>query len=84
MPHFDTVNLPEKKVKNTTQVEPFCLETDRRGALKAQTWKHQLEEELKQQKEAACFKARPNTVISQEPFVPKIEKNPLLRAFLVL
>uniref|UniRef100_A0A2K5M212 TPX2 microtubule nucleation factor n=1 Tax=Cercocebus atys TaxID=9531 RepID=A0A2K5M212_CERAT len=74
LPHFDTINLPEKKVKNVTQIEPFCLETDRRGALKAQTWKHQLEEELKQQKEAACFKARPNTVISQEPFVPKKEK----------
>ncbi|XP_004393084.1 PREDICTED: targeting protein for Xklp2 isoform X1 [Odobenus rosmarus divergens] len=74
LPHFDTINLPEKKVKNTTQTEPFCLETDRRGALKAQTWKHQLEEELKQQREAACFKARPNTVMSQEPFVPKKEK----------
>ncbi|XP_036101412.1 targeting protein for Xklp2 isoform X3 [Molossus molossus] len=74
LPDFDTVNLPEKKVKNATQIEPFCLETDRRGAIKAQTWKHQLEEELKQQKEAACFKARPNTVIFQEPFVPKKEK----------
>ncbi|XP_075867125.1 targeting protein for Xklp2 isoform X1 [Microcebus murinus] len=74
LPHFDTINLPEKKVKNVTQSEPFCLETDKRGALKAQIWKHQLEEELKQQKEAACFKARPNTVISQEPFVPKKEK----------
>ncbi|DAA23179.1 targeting protein for Xklp2 isoform X3 [Bos taurus] len=78
LPHFDTINLPEKKVKNTTQVEPFCLETDRRGALKAQTWKHQLDEELKQQKEAACFKARPNTVISQEPFVPKREKKSVI------
>lgn len=74
LPLFDTVNLPEKKVKNATQIEPFCLETDKRGAMKAQTWKHQLEEELKQQKEATCFKARPNTVISQEPFVPKKEK----------
>uniref|UniRef100_A0A2K6TMP5 TPX2 microtubule nucleation factor n=1 Tax=Saimiri boliviensis boliviensis TaxID=39432 RepID=A0A2K6TMP5_SAIBB len=74
LPHFDTINLPEKKVKNVTQIEPFCLETDKRGALKAQIWKHQLEEELKQQKEAACFKARPNTIISQEPFVPKKEK----------
>ncbi|XP_010840050.1 PREDICTED: targeting protein for Xklp2 isoform X3 [Bison bison bison] len=78
LPHFDTINLPEKKVKNTTQVEPFCLETDRRGALKAQTWKHQLDEELKQQKEAACFKARPNTVVSQEPFVPKREKKSVI------
>lgn len=74
LPDFDTVNLPEKKVKSVTQTEPFCLETDKRGALKAQTWKHQLEEELKQQKEATCFKARPNTVIFQEPFVPKKEK----------
>uniref|UniRef100_A0A9L0JQP6 TPX2 microtubule nucleation factor n=1 Tax=Equus asinus TaxID=9793 RepID=A0A9L0JQP6_EQUAS len=74
LPHFDTINLPEKKVKNATQIEPFCLETEKRGALKAQTWKHQLEEELKQQKEAACFKAGPNIVISQEPFVPKKEK----------
>uniref|UniRef100_A0A2K6FVE9 TPX2 microtubule nucleation factor n=1 Tax=Propithecus coquereli TaxID=379532 RepID=A0A2K6FVE9_PROCO len=74
LPYFDTVNLPEKKVKNVTQSEPFCLETDKRGAVKAQIWKHQLEEELKQQKEAACFKARPNTVIAQEPFVPKKEK----------
>lgn len=74
LPDFDTVNLPEKKVKSVTQTEPFCLETDKRGALKAQTWKHQLEEEMKQQKEATCFKARPNTVIFQEPFVPKKEK----------
>ncbi|XP_007474525.1 targeting protein for Xklp2 isoform X2 [Monodelphis domestica] len=76
LPHFDTVSLPEKKVKNPTQLEPFHLQTDERGALKAQTWKHQLEEDLKQQKEAACFKARPNTVIHQEPFVPKKEKKP--------
>uniref|UniRef100_A0A8D2AR03 TPX2 microtubule nucleation factor n=1 Tax=Sciurus vulgaris TaxID=55149 RepID=A0A8D2AR03_SCIVU len=74
VPHFDTISLPEKKVKNVTQTEPFCLETDKRGALKAQIWKHQLEEELKQQKEATCFKARPNTITSQEPFIPKKEK----------
>ncbi|XP_074148891.1 targeting protein for Xklp2 isoform X1 [Sminthopsis crassicaudata] len=76
LPHFDTISLPEKKVKNPTQLEPFHLQTDERGALKAQTWKQQLEEDLKQQKEAACFKARPNTVIHQEPFVPKKEKKP--------
>ncbi|XP_028630795.1 targeting protein for Xklp2 isoform X2 [Grammomys surdaster] len=74
VPHFDTVNLPERKVKNVTQAEPFSLETDKRGAYKAEIWKHQLEEEQKQQREAACFKARPNTVIFQEPFVPKKEK----------
>ncbi|XP_013361998.1 PREDICTED: targeting protein for Xklp2-like isoform X2 [Chinchilla lanigera] len=74
LPHFDSINLPEKKVKDVTQPEPFDLETDRRGAKKAEAWKRQLEEELKQQKEATYFKARPNTVTSQEPFVPKKEK----------
>ncbi|XP_055964149.1 targeting protein for Xklp2-like [Sorex fumeus] len=76
VPRFDTVNLPKKKVKNLTQIEPFSLKTDKRGALKAQTLKHQLEE-LKQQKEATCFKARPNNITSQEPFVPKKEKKNL-------
>ncbi|NWJ02905.1 TPX2 protein, partial [Crypturellus undulatus] len=73
LPYFDTVKLPEKKVKNPTQPEPFNLEVDKRGATKLQNWKQQLEEDLKRQKEAACFKARPNTVVYQEPFVPKKE-----------
>ncbi|XP_062445453.1 targeting protein for Xklp2 isoform X2 [Rhea pennata] len=73
LPYFDHVNLPEKKVKNPTQPEPFNLQTDERGAARLQNWKQQLEEDLKRQKEAACFKARPNTVVHQEPFVPKKE-----------
>ncbi|NXW02904.1 TPX2B protein, partial [Fregetta grallaria] len=73
LPYFDYVKLPEKKVKNPTQPEPFNLQIDVRGAAKLQSWKQQLEEDLKRQKEAACFKARPNTVMYQEPFVPKKE-----------
>uniref|UniRef100_A0A8C6Z8Q8 TPX2 microtubule nucleation factor n=2 Tax=Nothoprocta perdicaria TaxID=30464 RepID=A0A8C6Z8Q8_NOTPE len=73
LPYFDCVRLPEKKVKNPTQPEPFNLQIDERGAAKLQNWKQQLEEDLKRQKEAACFKARPNTVVYQEPFVPKKE-----------
>ncbi|NWI28744.1 TPX2B protein, partial [Sula dactylatra] len=73
LPYFDHVKLPEKKVKNPTQPEPFNLQVDERGAAKLQSWKQQLEEDLKRQKEAACFKARPNTVVYQEPFVPKKE-----------
>lgn len=42
VPHFDTINLPEKKVKNVTQAEPFLLETDKRGAYKTELWKHQV------------------------------------------
>ncbi|NWI89659.1 TPX2 protein, partial [Pitta sordida] len=73
LPYFDQVKLPEKKVKTPTQPEPFHLQVDERGAAKLQSWKDQLKEDLKKQKEAACFKARPNTVVYQEPFVPKKE-----------
>uniref|UniRef100_A0A8B9N1U9 TPX2 microtubule nucleation factor n=1 Tax=Accipiter nisus TaxID=211598 RepID=A0A8B9N1U9_9AVES len=73
LPYFDHVKLPEKKVKNPTQPEPFNLQIDERGVAKLQSWKQQLKEDLKRQKEAACFKARPNTVVYQEPFVPKKE-----------
>ncbi|XP_065705838.1 targeting protein for Xklp2 isoform X1 [Patagioenas fasciata] len=73
LPYFDHVKLPEKKVKTPTQPEPFNLQVDERGAAKLQSWKQQLEEDMKRQKEAACFKARPNTVVYQEPFVPKKE-----------
>ncbi|NWV18137.1 TPX2B protein, partial [Origma solitaria] len=73
LPYFDEVKLPEKKVKTPTQPEPFHLQVDERGAAKLQSWKQQLEEDLKRQKEAACFKARPNRVMYQEPFVPKKE-----------
>uniref|UniRef100_A0A8D0HVC5 TPX2 microtubule nucleation factor n=1 Tax=Sphenodon punctatus TaxID=8508 RepID=A0A8D0HVC5_SPHPU len=77
LPQFDQINLPEKKVKNPTQPEPFHLQIDERGASRLETWKQQLKEETKRQKEAACFKARPNTVVHQEPFVPKKETRAL-------
>ncbi|XP_030358911.1 targeting protein for Xklp2 isoform X1 [Strigops habroptila] len=77
LPYFDHVKLPEKKVKKPTQPEPFNLQVDERGAAKLQSWKQQLKEDLKRQKEAACFKAGPNTVVYQEPFVPK-KQNKLL------
>lgn len=73
LPDFDHISLPEKKVKEKTQPEPFKLELDKRGETRHQIWKRQIEEELKQQKEMSMFKARPNTVTHQEPFVPKKE-----------
>ncbi|XP_053555846.1 targeting protein for Xklp2 isoform X2 [Bombina bombina] len=77
LPQFDYISLPEKKIKMPTQQEPFQLEIDKRGSSKIQRWKQQMQEELKQQKEMATFKARPNTVTHQEPFVPKKENRSL-------
>ncbi|KAJ1122957.1 hypothetical protein NDU88_001430 [Pleurodeles waltl] len=71
LPYFDQVFLPEKKMKPVTQPEPFNLQIEERLAKKTEQWKQKMEEELKQQKEATCFKARPSTVLHQEPFVPK-------------
>ncbi|XP_063281707.1 targeting protein for Xklp2 isoform X2 [Pelobates fuscus] len=77
LPQFDHVSLPDKKVKMPTQQEPFQLQIDQRGASKLQRWKQQVEEEVKQQKEMTTFKARPNTVTHQEPFMPKKENKSL-------
>uniref|UniRef100_A0A8C8S7S2 TPX2 microtubule nucleation factor n=1 Tax=Pelusios castaneus TaxID=367368 RepID=A0A8C8S7S2_9SAUR len=77
LPQFDHVSLPQKKVKNPTQPEPFRLQTDERGATKLQNWHQQIKDDLKRQKEAACFKAHPNTVVHQEPFVPKKDSKPV-------
>ncbi len=37
-----------------------------------------MKEELKQQAEAACFKAQPNNVTHKDPFVPKKENHSIL------
>ncbi|XP_072270383.1 targeting protein for Xklp2 isoform X2 [Pyxicephalus adspersus] len=77
LPDFDHISLPEKKVKEITQPEPFKLEIDKRGETRLHIWKQQVKEELKHQKEMSVFKARPNTVTHQEPFVPKKESRVL-------
>ncbi|XP_069809200.1 targeting protein for Xklp2 isoform X2 [Dendropsophus ebraccatus] len=71
LPHFDSITLPEKKVKEATQLEPFNLQIAKRGEQKLQRWRQQIKEEEKELKEMSVFKARPNTVTHQEPFVPK-------------
>ncbi|XP_064420681.1 targeting protein for Xklp2 isoform X2 [Latimeria chalumnae] len=79
LPDFESIHLPDKKVKSPTNLEPFQLRIDSRGAAKAERWGQMIQEEFKHQKEAACFKARPNVVIHQEPFVPKKEnKKPIV------
>ncbi|XP_067410081.1 targeting protein for Xklp2 isoform X2 [Emydura macquarii macquarii] len=77
LPQFDHISLPQKKVKNPTQPEPFHLQTDERGATKLQNWQQQIKDDLKRQKEAACFKANPSAVVHQEPFVPKKDSKPI-------
>ncbi|XP_064640466.1 targeting protein for Xklp2-A-like [Lineus longissimus] len=63
--------LPQKTVKPATKQEPFHLSSEMRGANRADEWSQKLEEELKQQRAQAVFKARPATVTKKEPFVPR-------------
>lgn len=78
LPDFSEVNLPERKLLATTKVEPFALMVDERGATKTDRWEHMVKEEQQRQLEAATFKARPNMVIHQEPFLPKKEERSIV------
>ncbi|XP_073679643.1 targeting protein for Xklp2 isoform X2 [Garra rufa] len=78
LPDFHEVHLPEKKVAEPTKPAPFKLMVDERGAAKGERWEQMMKEELKRQAEAACFKARPNSVSHKEPFVPKKENRSIL------
>uniref|UniRef100_W5UH53 Targeting protein for Xklp2-B n=1 Tax=Ictalurus punctatus TaxID=7998 RepID=W5UH53_ICTPU len=78
LPDFHEVNLPEKKVNEPTKPAPFKLMVDERGSVKSERWEQMIKEELKQQADAACFKARPNAVVHKEPFVPKKESRSIL------
>ncbi|XP_062871504.1 targeting protein for Xklp2 [Trichomycterus rosablanca] len=78
LPDFHDVNLPEKKVPEPTKTAPFRLMVDERGSVKSERWEQMVKEELKQQTEAASFKARPNAVAHKEPFVPRKENRSIL------
>lgn len=78
LPDFHEVHLPEKKVLEPTKPAPFKLMIDERGSAKGERWEQQMKEELKRQAEAVCFKARPNTIVHKEPFVPKKENRSIL------
>ncbi|XP_061197488.1 targeting protein for Xklp2 homolog isoform X2 [Saccostrea echinata] len=69
--------LPLKKTKPATIPEPFHLEADERGAKRLQEFSHKVEEENKQLKAQAKFKAHPAKVVHQEPFCPQKSTKPL-------
>ncbi|XP_051887245.1 targeting protein for Xklp2 isoform X2 [Pristis pectinata] len=81
LPDFEFARLPDKVVKSATKVEPFYLRLEERGAIKDQEWAQMMKEELRKQKEAACFKARPNSVVYREPFQPKKADQSLTERF---
>ncbi|XP_060551268.1 targeting protein for Xklp2 homolog isoform X2 [Ruditapes philippinarum] len=66
-------HLPPKRNRPLTVKQPFNLDTDNRGARKAEEWSKKINEELEHQKEMTKFKARNPTVLEHDPFVPHKE-----------
>ncbi|KAJ9580425.1 hypothetical protein L9F63_024401 [Diploptera punctata] len=62
---------------SATQPVPFRLTVDKRGMTKQEQLQKKLEEEERELKEMAQFKARPATVITKKPFQPKKADRPL-------
>jgi hypothetical protein len=50
---------------------------EKRVETRLNKWQEDMEDELRRQREAALFKARPAAVLEQEPFVPKKSDKPL-------
>merc|ERR1719273_1503996 len=72
MPDLDKpVVLPNKPVNVPTKAKPFDLWIEKRVEERKRKWEEDVENELKQQREAAKFKARPARVLEDEPFVAK-------------
>ncbi|ESO00156.1 hypothetical protein HELRODRAFT_135497, partial [Helobdella robusta] len=74
LPEF-VPNLPAKKLKPATMIEEFILETDKRAAIQHEKWQKLLEEEMLRDKESRTFKAKPASVLNNEPFVPELQHN---------
>lgn len=78
LPSLSPDQLPPKQIKPITKPAPFELYVDKRGKdYQEQFQAKQLEEERRMQREAAVFKAGPNSVIQKKAFQPQASTKPL-------
>jgi len=63
--------LPEVPVREATRPQPFDLEIEKRVGERLTKWEEAVEEDLKRQREAANFRAKPAAILEREPFRPK-------------
>ncbi|KAG0724472.1 Targeting protein for Xklp2 [Chionoecetes opilio] len=79
MPVFEDglVGVPARKPPTPTQVKPFALQADQRGAVKQERFKHQMDEESKADAMRRKFHAQSDQVVHKTPFVPEKSQKPL-------
>ena len=75
IPLSPSETLPVKQLKPSTKSEPFQLRCDERAASRVDRWAKQVEDEVKEMREQAEFKATKNyeKVLSGKPWQPKLE-----------
>ncbi|KAK8381352.1 hypothetical protein O3P69_018439 [Scylla paramamosain] len=77
MPLFEGVGVPARKPPTPTQVKPFALNVERRGSIKQEKFKQQLENEAKRDAAQRKFLAQDDSVVHKNPFVPQKSNRPL-------
>lgn len=78
MPLFEGVGVPPRKPPTPTQVKPFALNVERRGSIKQEKFKQQLEDAAKRDVEQRKFHAQDDSVVRKNPFVPQKSNRPLV------
>lgn len=69
LPSFTPPPLPSAS-KLVTEPVPFDLSTENRGAVKAEKWGQQLQQEIQEERMKRVFKARSTNVLYNAPFIP--------------
>lgn len=69
LPSFTPPPLPSSS-KLITEPVPFDLSTENRGAVKAEKWGQQLQQEIQEERMKRVFKARSTNVLYNAPFIP--------------
>ncbi|ELT91121.1 hypothetical protein CAPTEDRAFT_156379 [Capitella teleta] len=77
LPDLSPDVLPAVPKKPPTKMKPFDLDCQIRGTSKAEEWGQKIEEELRQKRALAKFKARPASVLEKAPFIPEHSNKPL-------
>jgi len=84
LPSLEPSGVPVKQPRPPTEIQPFQFAYSDTATLRVEKWKREvraedtnMEEELRRQKEQAMFKAGPNRVIYEDPFIPEKSSKPL-------
>lgn len=77
LPSDSPDTLPPISSKLCTSFKPFALNTEKKGAVKAEKWIQKVKTELEEGRKKVIFKAQPCKVIHEAPFEPHRSQKPM-------